>query len=123
MNVEFRTRRATGAACWEALKFEWKKTRLGRRSSGNARSPDEIETRRQLFRESDPRDRGSQLNRYLRRCLRNRCVADVADLAMIFVVRVGVPVADGVRRQKSEREDNRDRQQTIDGSLCHSQVH
>jgi hypothetical protein len=23
MNVEFRTRRATGAACWEALKYEW----------------------------------------------------------------------------------------------------
>jgi hypothetical protein len=50
-------------------------------------------------------------------------VADVADLAMIFVVRVGVPMADRVRRQKSEREDNRDRQQTIGGSLCHFQVH
>jgi hypothetical protein len=50
-------------------------------------------------------------------------VADVADLAMIFVVRLGVPVADRVRRQESEREDNRDRQQTIGGSLCHFQVH
>jgi hypothetical protein len=99
------------------------KTRLGRRGSGNARGPDEIETRRQFFRESDPRGGGSQLNGYSRRCLRNRSVADVADLTMIFVVGVGVPVADRVRRQKSEREDNRDRQQTIGGSLCHTQVH
>jgi hypothetical protein len=59
---------------------------------------------------------------HLHRGLRNRGVSDVADLAMIFVVSVGVPVADRVRGKKNQRENGSDRQKAIGDSFRHARL-
>ena len=59
---------------------------------------------------------------HLCRGLRDRGVSDVADLAVIFVVRVGVPVADCVRGKKSQRENCGDSQQASGDSFRHLQL-
>ena len=46
----------------------------------------------------------------LRRCLRNRSVPDVADLAMLLVGCLGVPVAGRIRTQGGDRQDKADSQ-------------
>ncbi len=56
---------------------------------------------------------------YLCRRLRNRGVSDMADLAMIFVVGVSMPVADRMRGKKSQRENGGDGQQAIGDAFRH----
>ena len=45
---------------------------------------------------------------------------DVADLAMLFVVGLRVPMACRVRAQTDDRQDERDRQQSYGYSLSHA---
>jgi hypothetical protein len=105
MNVEIRTRRATGAACWETIIY-FGRMLLSRRGSRNAESADKIKLGREFFGEREPHGRDRRLLDHLRRCLRNRGMSDVADLAMIFVVGMDMPVANRMRRQQGQREDD-----------------
>ncbi len=52
------------------------------------------------------------LNCGLRCRLRNGGVPDMADLAMLLVIRLGVPMAGRVRAQPYDRQDKRDGQET-----------
>ncbi|MGA3293269.1 MAG: hypothetical protein ABSE45_04700 [Candidatus Acidiferrales bacterium] len=47
------------------------------------------------------------MNRRLCRGLRDRCVPDVANLAMLLVVSVAIPVGDRVRTKYAHRKDER----------------
>jgi len=52
------------------------------------------------------------------RCgLWNRSVPDMTDLAMVFVGCLDVPVADRMRRERSQRQNSRDGQQTFGNSF------
>jgi hypothetical protein len=121
MNVEIHTRRATGAACWETMIY-FGRTPLGWRGSRNAEGAYKFKIGRGFFGEREPRNGSGCLHGHLRRRLRNRGVADVADLAMILVVRVDMPVADGVRGQQDQRDDDRDCQQAFCCALQHGQL-
>jgi hypothetical protein len=59
---------------------------------------------------------------HLRRGLRNRSVSDVANLAMIFVVGVNVPVGDRVGGKQGHREDDRYCQQTFGYTFRHTKL-
>jgi hypothetical protein len=61
---------------------------------------------RRLVVDSDVGDGRRRLCGYLRRGLRNRSVSDVTDLAMVFIVGVVVPVADRMRRERGQRQDD-----------------
>jgi len=98
MNVEIRTRRATGAACWETMIY-FGKTFLSWRGSRNAEGADKIKFGRKFLGERESRNRSGCLRGHLRCWLRNRSVSDVADLAMVLVVRMNMPVTDRVRGQ------------------------
>ena len=86
------------------------------------RVPTKSILRRKFFSERESCYRRSCLHNHLRRRLRNRGVSDMADLAMILVVRVDVPVADRVRGQQNQREDHRDCQQTFCCALQHAEL-
>ncbi len=77
------------------------------------RVPTEINFGRRFFGERESRYRRSRLHGHLHRRLRNRSVSNMADLAMLLVVGVGVPVADRVRGQQTQREDERDCQANV----------
>jgi hypothetical protein len=111
MNVEIRTRRATGAACWETI-IHLGRTFLSRRGSRNTEGVNKFKFGRKFFGERESRNRSGRLHGHLRGGLWNGRVSNVADLAMILVVRVGVPVADRMRRERSQRQNGRDGQQT-----------
>jgi hypothetical protein len=121
MNVEIRTRRATGAACWDTNIYFGRKL-LSRRGSRNTKGADEINFGRRFFSEREFCNRRSCLHGHFRRRLRNRSVSDMADLAMILVVRVDMPVAHRVRGQQDQREDHRDYQQTFCCALHHAEL-
>src|SRR5579862_3636849 len=97
-NLDIGTRRATGLACWENSIY-LVEIGLGRGSAGNAGRADKIDTRRQFFSEGKSGRRSSCVPGYLSRGLRNGGAPYVADLAMILVRRVAVPVGDRVRRK------------------------
>jgi hypothetical protein len=121
MNVEIRTRRATGAACWDTIIYFGRKP-LSRRGSRNAEGANKIKFGRKFFSERESCDWRCCLHDHLRCRLRNRGVSDVADLAMILVVCVAVPVADRVRGQQNQREDDRDCQQAFCCALQHDEL-
>jgi len=108
LNLRVGTRRATGNACWETTTLECV---LGGRCAGNAEGPDYVEVRGELFSKRDSSDRCRRLNGGRRRRLRDRGVPDMANLAMLLVVRVAiVPVSDRVSAQRTHRKDERDGQ-------------
>jgi hypothetical protein len=88
-------------------KFTCGKWLLSRGGSRDAGSGNTIKARCWFFSESEPLGRRSCLLDYQRRRLWNRCVSDVADLAMICVVGLIVPVGDRVGREQGHREDDR----------------
>jgi hypothetical protein len=119
MNVEIRTRRATGAACWETIIYLGR-TLLSRRGSRNTEGVNKFKVGRNFFGERQSRNRSGRLHGHLRRRLWNRGVSNVADLAMILVVGVVVPVADRMRRERSQRQYSRDGQQSFGNSFRHA---
>jgi hypothetical protein len=96
---------------------------LGGRGSRDARSAGEIQVRLRCVRDGETRHHGRRLKLYVRRGLRNRHVAHMADLAMIFIVPQGVPVADRVDRKEGEDEYDGYCQQSYGRSLLHHQPH
>jgi hypothetical protein len=106
MNVEVRTRRATGAACWETIIYLGR-TLLSRRGSRDAEGAGKIKFGPGFLDERECRNRSRRLQGDLRRNLRNRSLPCVADLAMRLVVRVDMPVADRVRGQQGHRKNQR----------------
>ena len=58
---------------------------------------------------------------HMRRRLRDRGVPDMANLAMLLVVVVSMPVGDRERAQRDHREDQRHGQQTYCYSLRHAE--
>jgi len=121
MNVEIRTRRATGAACWESIVYLGRKL-LGRRGSRNTEGVNKFKIGRKFLGEYDSRYGSRRLNGHLRGWLRNGRVSDMADLAMILVVLVGVPVADRMRRERSQGQNGRHSQQTCGNSFRHARL-
>lgn len=97
MNVEIRTRRASGAACRE--KSISSKGRLRGRSARDTESARCFEIEAEVFSGCESRDGKRCLRRDLDRRLRNRGASDVADLAMLLVVGVTMPVGDHVDAQ------------------------
>ena len=116
MDVDIRTRRATGAACWE-ISIELEKTRLRGRGSRNAGSADKIRMGRRLVADGETRDGRGRLHGHLRGRLRDGRMAYMADLAVIFVVGLIVPVAYGVGSQQRKRKQGRDGQEPPGGAL------
>ena len=98
------------------------KERLGGRCARNAGRADKVEVRYGFIANREAGDGSPNLQGNFRRRLRNRGVADVADLAMIFVVRVRVPVADRMRSKKSQRQNSGDGQQAIGDSFRHARL-
>ena len=121
MNVEIRTRRATGAACWETIIYLGR-TLLSRRGSRNTEGVNELKIGRKFLSERDSRNRSRHLHGHLCGRLWNSRVPNVADLAMILVVGVVVPVADRMRRERSQRQNGRDRQQSFGNSFRHARL-
>ena len=121
MNVGIRTRRATGAACWETIIYLGR-TLLSRRGSRDTEGVNKFKIGRKFFGERESRNRSGCLHGHLRRRLWNRGMSNVADLAMILVVRVAMPVADRMRRERSERQNGRDGQQTSGNSFRHARL-
>ncbi len=121
MNVEIRTRRATGAACWERIVYPGR-TLLGRRGSRNTEGVNKFKIGRKFLGEYDSRYGSRRLNGHLRGWLRNGRMSNVANLAMILVVLVGVPVADRMRRERCERQNGRHGQQTFGNSFRHARL-
>jgi hypothetical protein len=121
MNVEIRTRRATGAACWETIIY-FGRTLLSRRGSRTAEGADKIKFGRNFLCDCESCNRSGRLHGHVRRRLWNRGVSDVADLAIVLVVRVAMPVADRVRDQQGQRDDDRYCQQTFCCALHHVQL-
>jgi hypothetical protein len=109
-NVDIRTRRATGAACWE-ISIELEERSLGGRSTRNAGSAGEIEMRCGRVCKCETHNRRGSLQVHSRRRLRDGRVANVANLAVIFAVPGTVPMDDGVGDQQNERQQGRKRQQ------------
>ena len=116
MDVDIRTRRATGAACWE-ISIEWEKTRLRGRGSRDAGGANKIRMRRRFVADGETRDGRGRLHGHLRGRLGNCRVAYMADLAVIFVVGLIVPVAYGVGSQQRKRKQGRDGQEPPGGAL------
>ena len=80
---------------------------LCRWCAGNAGRADKIEMRRRFVFDGQVRDERRSLLDYLDGWLRNSGVSDVANLAVIFVVGVAVPVANCVSGKESERQNGR----------------
>lgn len=95
---------------------------LSWRGSGDAGSRDKIKTRRGFFGQSKARSLSRCLFDHLRRRLRNRGVSHMADLAMILVVGVSVPMADAMRGQQGQRKDGSDNQQPPGNSLRDGEI-
>jgi hypothetical protein len=121
MNVEIRTRRATGAAYWETIIYLGR-TLLSRRGSRNTEGVNKFKIGRKFLGEHDSRNRNGRLLGHLRGRLWNSRVSNVADLTMILVVRMGVPVAYRMRRERSQRQDGRYSQQTFGNSFRHARL-
>src|SRR6202034_2587161 len=115
MKVDIHTRRATGAACWE-ISIELGKTRLSGRGSRDARGADKIRMGRRIVADGETRNGRDRLHGHLRGGLRNCRVAYMADLAVIFVVGLIVPVAYGVGSQQREGEHGHDGQEPPGGT-------
>jgi hypothetical protein len=94
---------------------------LGGRGSRDAGGAGEIQLRLRCLTDGEIGDDDRRLKGYVRRGPRNRHVAHMADLAMIFVVSESVPVADRVDRKKGEDEYDEYRQQSCGRSLLHHQ--
>lgn len=109
MNVKMRAPRERRSRAVMAIQLG--ETALGGRSPGDAGRADEIEVWRGLVVDGETSDRRRRLSCDLRDGLRNRGVANVAELAVVFVVGVAVPVADGVGGQKRQRQNRRDGEQ------------
>ena len=75
------------------------RVRLGGRSSRNAESMKCFEIETKVFSGCKSRDGNRRLCRGVGRRLRYRNVSNVADLAMLLVARLCMPVADRVRGQ------------------------
>src|ERR1035437_4693119 len=100
------TRRAIGGARWEKPVFL--ETRLsGGRGSRTAKSGNGFEIRGRAFGGYKPRDRRGRLHRNMHSRLWDCGVPNVADLAMILVVGMGVSKGDRVGAQREHREDHR----------------
>ncbi len=69
----------------------------------------------------EPRHRNGRLYRHGRRGLRRGGVADLANLAVLFVRGLRVPVRERVCGQRAQRKDERDRQHPSNYSLRHAQ--
>jgi hypothetical protein len=82
--------------------------RLRGRCAGNAERANSFEVDNRLLSKRESCDRGGRLNRCLHRGLRDRGVPDVADLAMLLVAGVAMPVRDHMSTQRAHRKDERD---------------
>ena len=77
---------------------------LGGGSARYAGGAEELDARRGCIANRKTRDDNRRLRSHLRGRLRNSRMADVADLAVIFVVCVIVPVSDGMGSQQRKRQ-------------------
>jgi hypothetical protein len=94
-------------ALWAAgagRNYSW---RLRGGCAGNAGGANWLEIRGGLLGKRESCDQDRRLNRRLCRGLRDRCVPDVANLAMLLVVSVAIPVGDRVRTKYAHRKDER----------------
>lgn len=70
----------------------------------------------------ESRYRHGHFDRHRRRSLWCGYVADLANLALLFLGGLRVPVGQRVRRQRAQREDERYRQCSSADSLYHAQL-
>lgn len=80
---------------------------------------DGVETKLRFFGDRKSRDRHRRLHGHLRRGLRYGYMPDVADLAMLFVRGVPMPVSGGLHGKNAHGDNQGYRQQTYGYSLEH----
>jgi hypothetical protein len=95
---------------------------LGGRAAGIARRVNGIEVPNEMLGGDEPRHRDGQLDRYRRRSLWCGYVADLANLALLLVGGLRVPVGKRVRGQRAQRKDERYREYASADSLPRAQL-
>ena len=78
------------------------KTSLGRGAARNTLRRNKAKIKPRLGATNKPRQRYWGLHFRLDRRLRNSCLADVADLTMLLVYRIAVPVSDRLRCKNAD---------------------
>src|ERR1700730_3112474 len=101
IDVEVGTHCQQRGGCGRAIYFG--RARLGGRGPGDTQGTNWFKVATRFFGRREPRDWRRRLQFGLHRGLRNRDVPDVADLAMLFVERIVMPVADRLGAQYADR--------------------
>jgi hypothetical protein len=85
---------------------------LNRRRAGDSMTANRVETKLLVFGDRKPRDRYGRLHFHLRGGLRYGDVTRVADLAMLFVGGMPMPVPSSLHGKQAHGKDQGHRQQS-----------